>query len=47
MKKQILNILVFLLNVDKLYEWYKEGSDELKNKLSEEMISCFDENLVE
>ena len=32
---------------DKLYEWYKEGSDELKNKLSEEMISCFDENLVE
>lgn len=32
---------------DKLYKWYKEGSDELKNKLSEEMISCFDENLVE
>ena len=32
---------------DKLYKWYIEGSDELKNKLSEEMISCFDENLVE
>lgn len=31
---------------DKLYEWYKMGIEVLKEKLSELLISKFDENLV-